>query len=145
MTENKLPIGFSLGNIFTDQFAIIDTAYTEADGIQLLSSFKFGYNEVDQTILASPRFSFEQNGASFLILEIGCEFKIEEASWQEIYNAEENSVILPKGFAAHIAAIAVGVARGVLHAKTEKTPFSRFLIPLINVAENIKEDVVLQS
>ena len=146
MTEHKLPIGFRLANIITEQFAIIETAYKEDEtkSIQLHSSFKFGFNEDDQSILASPRFSFDQSGVSFIILEVACIYKIEIDSWQKIFNEESKCVTLPKDFAAHLAAIAVGIARGVLHAKTEKTLFTNLLIPLINVAENIEEDVVLQ-
>jgi hypothetical protein len=145
MTETTLPIQFALADILTEQFAIVDTAYKEeqTDRIQIISSFKFGFNEENQTILASPRFSFEQNEVAFLLLEVACIFKIEQASLKALYKSE-GSLQLPKPFAAHIAAIAVGVARGVLHAKTEQTPFNRFMIPLINVNENINEDVVLK-
>lgn len=146
MAENQLPIGFVLADIHTEQFAIIETAYkeSEAENIQLHSSFKFGFNEADKAILASPRFSFEQDSTSFLILEVACIFKIEDASWLKIYNEKAKSATLSKGFAAHLAAISVGIARGVLHAKTEQTPFTKFMLPLINVAENITEDVVLK-
>ncbi len=145
MTENKLPIEFSLADIHTEQFAIIESAYNEgeAENIQLQSSFKFGFNETDKTIHLSPRFSFDQD-APFLILEIACVFKIADESWVKIFSEEGKSVTLPKGFAAHLAAISVGVARGVLHAKTEQTAFTKFMLPLFNVAENISEDVVLK-
>ena len=39
--------------------------------------------------------------------------------------------------------IAVGTARGILHAKTEATKFNQFLIPPINVVELIKDDIIL--
>ena len=41
----------------------------------------------------------------------------------------------------HLSVITVGTARGVLHAKTENTPFNKFVLPTINVTELVKEDV----
>lgn len=82
---------------------------------------------------------------NFLILEVVCIFKIADESWNDVFDAAETKVTLPKGFAAHLAAVAVGVARGVLHAKTEQTILNRFMIPLINVAENFTEDIVLKE
>lgn len=146
MTEVQSTVSFNLADIQTEQFAIIETAYSESEveNIHLHSSFRFGFNETDHTILASPRFSFDQKDNSFLILEVACVYGIQEESWETIYNMQERTVTLPKGFAAHLAALSVGVARGVLHAKTEQTSFNKFMIPLINVAENIKDDVVLR-
>jgi hypothetical protein len=145
MSESKLPINFAIADVQTVQFAIIEAGYNESNtDIHLISGFKFGYNETGKTVMASPRFSFEQDGVSFLILEISCVFRIADESWQAMFNSETPSLTLPKGFAAHIAAIAIGAARGVLHAKTEQTPFNKFIIPLINAVENITEDVVLK-
>lgn len=145
MPEAKTPIKFALADILTEQFAIIESSYKQGytDNIQLTSSFRFGFNEEDQTILASPRFSFEQNEIAFLLVEVACIFNIDGESWKELYNSEQG-IRLPQAFAAHIAAIAVGVARGVLHAKTEQTPFNKFIIPLINATENISGDVVMK-
>ena len=49
---------------------------------------------------------------------------------------------LPSGFVCHLAMLAIGTARGVLHAKTENTLFNKYLIPTINVAELIKDDII---
>jgi len=37
----------------------------------------------------------------------------------------------------------VGTARGVLHSKTESTPFNGLIIPPINVEQIIQEDIVV--
>jgi hypothetical protein len=51
-------------------------------------------------------------------------------------------LIVPKGFLAHLAMITTGTSRGVLFAKTEATPFSKFIIPTLNVSEMIYEDAI---
>lgn len=144
MSKVTRPIRFFLVDVHTEQFATAEENFNEeGEDITLHSRFRFGYNAEDRTILASPRFTFDQNGSSFIIIEIACYFKIGDESWPDLVQ-KEGGVKLHKGFAAHIAAISVGIARGVMHAKTENTKFSKFLIPLLNVTENIEEDVVLK-
>jgi len=41
--------------------------------------------------------------------------------------------------------LSVGTARGILHAKTENTPYNEFIIPLINVTEAVKADIELSD
>ena len=40
--------------------------------------------------------------------------------------------------------ITIGTTRGVLFAKTESTPFSKYIIPTINVAEMIENDATFK-
>ncbi|MGV3529810.1 MAG: hypothetical protein ACO1OO_13000 [Flavisolibacter sp.] len=145
MSKQNSPIQFLLVDIHTEQFAILEENFKEeaADNVTLSSSFRFGYNEEEKTILASPRFTFDQDEFSFIVIEVACYFRISDVSWNDIA-VDGGGVKLSKGFAAHLAAISTGVARGVMHAKTENTQFAKFLMPLLNVAENIEEDVVLK-
>ncbi len=39
--------------------------------------------------------------------------------------------------------LAIGIARGILHTKTENTPFNHFLLPVLDATRLIKEDVEL--
>lgn len=145
--SDQLPISFGLADIQTEQFAVIDSVYedSEAENVQLHSDFKFGFSDGDQTILAAPRFTFNQGEKAFLILEISCIFRINDESWLSLYDKDSESLKLSKGFAAHLAAISVGIARGVLHSKTEQTPFTKFMIPLINISKNIETDLILKK
>jgi hypothetical protein len=68
-----------------------------------------------------------------------------EENWNTYYNPEKQSVLLPANFARHLAMITVGTTRGVLHAKTEKTEFSKFIIPTINLEEIITEVVEIEK
>lgn len=40
--------------------------------------------------------------------------------------------------------LTIGTTRGVLHSKTENTPFNSFLLPTLNVMELVKKDVVFK-
>lgn len=83
-------------------------------------------------------FEFMQGKKIFLKIQVSCHFKIEEGSWNQFI--QENKLIIPKSFLAHIAMITTGTTRGVLFAKTESTQFSKFIVPTLNVVELIKED-----
>jgi hypothetical protein len=71
-------------------------------------------------------------------------FSIEEKGWAAFYNQEANNITVPQRFMCHLAVLVIGTTRGILHVKTENTPFNRFFVPTINVTETIREDVVIE-
>ena len=60
-------------------------------------------------------------------------------------DTQTNVVKVSKGFMQHIAMLTVGTTRGILHAKTEGTCFNKYVLPAINVAELIKDDVEFEA
>lgn len=133
-------IGFQLKKINTHQFAFIDDAYDdENDEFNLETNISFGIDPSNSAIQSSVKIQFEQDEKPFLIIEVSCEFDIEPDIWKDFTN--EKMVKIPKGFMAHLAVITVGTTRGVLHAKTENTRYNEFILPTLNVAEMIKDDV----
>lgn len=137
-TNNK--IGFSLNNITTEQFAIIDSSYTEGVDIDLKAGLKFGINREKKIISVIFSTSLLQEKTPFIIIEVGCNFKIKEEAWDQFLNESKTELIVPKGFVRHLATISVGTTRGVLHSKTENTPFNKFFLPTINVMDLVKKD-----
>lgn len=132
-------IGFALKKITTEQFAILDENITDLSNIQLNSSIKFGINREDKFVAVFPLFKFQVENIPFLVIEIACHFKIEEASWDSFKSEKE--IVFPKGLMIHLAVLAVGTTRGVLHAKTEKTSLNNFIIPTINVNRFVSDDI----
>ncbi|WP_157558694.1 hypothetical protein [Microscilla marina] len=98
----------------------------------------------DENKIVSALFNvkFLQKDIPFLILAIECFFNITESTWETFI--DNNIIVIPQGFAAHLAMLTVGTARGVLYAKTEKTEFRKFLLPTINVDELIGQDIVFE-
>ena len=141
MSTNE--ISFKLHSIKTEQFAIIDDIYNESDPIQLDSNYRFGSVVAEKLIGIAVNYKFRTSQGIFLTIEISCLFGISPDSWDSIYNAEKSEVILPKAIATHLLVLTIGTARGVLHAKTENTPYNRFFLPTLNVSERIKEDIVI--
>lgn len=139
METEKTSVGFVLQGIKTEQFAILEENYAPKKEIDLGAGLQFKVDIENKQIGTFLSFEFIQGKKVFLKIQVSCHFKIEETAWTSFRN--EDQLIVPKGFLAHLVMITTGTTRGVLFAKTEGTTFSKYLIPTINVAEMIKEDV----
>lgn len=142
--EKNKAFEFALRKIFTEQFAIIEDAYKENEELQLSLAFKFGASSTERTITVISVFKFEVDKLPFLIIEAGCLFQISPDSWNELLQETGKKIVMPNGFINHLTTLTVGTTRGILHSKTENTPFNRFFIPTINVREQIKGDVEIE-
>ncbi|UOB17875.1 hypothetical protein [Abyssalbus ytuae] len=134
-------IGFSLKKVTTEQFAIIESAFNEGEDVQFSVNAKYGINEKDKMVAVFVSPAFYQNKKPFLVLEIACHFKIDDDAWESFKNKENTKLTIPVGFIRHLIMLTVGTGRGVLHSKTENTPFNDFLMPTINVTEIVKSGV----
>ena len=74
-------------------------------------------------------------------MEIACHFKIVDDAWESFKNKDKTKLTIPVGFIRHLIMLTIGTARGVLHSRTENTPFNDFLMPTINVTEIVKSGV----
>lgn len=131
-------ISFTLLSVRTEQYATFEDNLTEGEKINLGTGLEFKLNGNKKQIGVFATFSFEQNQKVFLKLQVSCHFGIQPDSWNTY--SRDSSIVFPKGFLAHLAMLAVGTSRGVLHAKSEGTVFNRFCLPLINVTNLINED-----
>ncbi len=136
-TENN-SVGFALQGIKTEQFAILEENYSPKKDIGLGTGLQFRIDSLNKQIGSFLSFEFVQSKKVFLKIQVSCHFKIEENAWNSFI--QKNKLVVPKGFLAHLAMITTGTTRGVLFAKTEGTPFSKYIVPTINVAEMIQED-----
>lgn len=136
-------ICFKLSSIATTEFAIIEDIIVKEENISLKTGIGFNVDLKNNIIGVEPKFVFLSEDHPFMIVGVQCNFYITQDSLDE--NLVENKYIFPLGFITHLAVIAVGTARGVLHAKTENTPYNKYLIPTINLTEIIKSDLVIES
>lgn len=141
MENDELALQFRITNIETLEFAILEENYNEPEEVGLGTSLNFGFDKDNHALGVDIRFQFMQDEKPFLLITVRCEFEIEEKAWDSFIKG--NTIIIPQGFASHLAVITVGTIRGVLHEKTKETPFNDFIIPTINLTALIQEDVVL--
>lgn len=145
MSKEKNGVGFSLAKINTMQFAIIKDSFKEGLPVNLDLNIKFGLNVEHKVLSVFFTFKLLQEKNPFLIIEVGNYFNIDGDSWSKFIDEKNNTITFPKGFASHLVLLTIGTTRGVLHSKTENTPFNKFVLPTINVNELIKSDVTLKT
>lgn len=137
-------IAFKLNKISTQQFAVIDSAYSENnEEFSVETNLGFGVDATSGLIMSLVKIQFEQEKNPFLIVEVACEFDIIEDFWSQFTDSKQ--IKLPKGLMIHLAMITIGTTRGVLHSKTENTKFNEFLLPTLNVEDMIKEDGLFEK
>ncbi|MDR9365873.1 MAG: hypothetical protein RI575_11075 [Balneolaceae bacterium] len=144
MTKKELALSFKLVDITTDEFAILEDSYTEGENVRMGTFVNF-YHDSEQRILgAHLKFQFEQNEKPFLVISATCGFQLEESAWESLFDEDGQKLVIPVGFASHMAVITVGTIRGILYEKTKDTPFTDYIIPPINLTDLIKEDVEIE-
>lgn len=132
-------LSFRIIGIKTEQFAIIEENFAEKKKSEVITDLEFKANNKTFQIGVFTTFTFKSANKPFIILQISCVFEIEKASWNEYNN--ENKVVFPQDFMTHLTIMTIGTARGVLHSRTEGTPFNRFILPTIKVPELVTDDV----
>lgn len=137
--ENKLTVNFQLLEIGTSEFAIIDSVGINPKKIKFNTGLQFGVSDANTEIMCNVIIEFFSDEQKLLLkLRTENQFKVKPEDWTAFEN--DNILTIPKGFLVHIAMISVGSARGILHCKTENTPFNVFVLPLVDVAAMIVED-----
>lgn len=141
MTKKELALSFKLADISTDEFAILEDSYTEGENVQMSTFITFGQDREHRVLGAKLKFQFEQNEKPFLVISATCSFQLEEEAWNSLLDEENEKLVIPEGFASHMAVITVGTIRGILHEKTKDTPYNQFIIPPVNLTEMINGDI----
>ena len=143
MTYNQL--GFAFVGLKTISFAIIDVAHKKTGDVNLFSRLNFGLDIDKKVVSCNAQFSFEKKKEQpFLILELQGLFEIEKNDFESKVKRDDGSYLISKNLATHFAVLTIGAARGVLHTKTEGTPYNEYLLPTIDVKQIIEEDVIFR-
>ena len=139
------PVEFMLVKLSTDQFAVLRDMFRPDTPIGVVTQLSFGADEKEKIVVVSASFRFESDEfqAPFIILETKAYFRIKTESWNRMYDVEAEILSLEKDFARHLSVIVIGTSRGILHNRTEGSDMNQVILPLINVEEILKEDVVI--
>ena len=132
---------FSIKSISTDEFATIKNCYSQQEQVGIETGYGYGINPEEHAVFVNFSLQFKCKENPFIILKISCGFEIEQEDFQKLKNQENSRITLPKGFLTHLTVLTIGTARGVLHAKLEKSGFEQFILPTLNIADMIKEDM----
>lgn len=105
--------------------------------------FEFSADENNSLLRCEAVASYIDEGAPVMKIVVRCDFFIEQSSWDSL--KKENETVFPAGFLQHLASLTVGTMRGIYYGKTENTIHNRFFIPLLDVSQAIKDDLILST
>lgn len=136
-------VSFSLVGVSTDQFALISLPKQDDDmSVEIETSIGACYANHNVNVAVSAKFS--ENGNVCMFIQTTNYFKIGSESWNKLSGGGCNNVILGKDFIEHIVVVSIGTLRGVLHAKTEKTQFNKYFLPLVN-SNNFDDFIIMNN
>lgn len=143
----KRNIPFRIKGIETVQFALIEDAYKEDCNINLLVSVPISASDEGHSIEVTLNTQFKCEQTPFIVLEIRIQFDIEDEAFQSLYvtKKKKTSLVIPVGLSRHLATIAVGTARGILHEKLSKTKLNDLVFPTVDLTTILEKDVVLEK
>ena len=134
-------VSFALHRIVTTQFAILDEMLQADTEILMNTTVNFGLGAAERIVGIKGVFQFEADNKVFIKLEVCCEFVIDQSAWAQFILEDKQHILFPRGLMTHLTTLLVGTARGILHSKTENTPYNKFILPTINVTELVINDV----
>lgn len=137
-----MALQFQLVKIDAPQFAIINDGEF-SNPLQINFELNFAVDNSFTSIKNALKIVFLNSSEPVMQLVVECYYAISKESWQEM-TQQDNTIIVPVGFLQHLATITVGTARGVLFAKTVETNLDKYVLPLVNVIEMVKNDMVIK-
>ncbi|MBW3467707.1 hypothetical protein [Arthrospiribacter ruber] len=134
-------IKFAIKSISTEEFATIKNCYKEQENVGIETGYGFGINPIEHAVFVNFSLMFKCQENPFIIMKVSCGFSIEEEDFLKFENKERNTITIPKGFLTHLTVLTIGTARGILHAKLDKSGFEQFILPTLNISDMFKEDM----
>ena len=133
-------VRFRMFRISVPQFAIISKEVEPSYNIKTDTDIK---NTADGSAVAiTMTFSFLGKAETSMILQVMCEFIIHPDDLKNL--SSEGKIIIEKKTLEHFLVHTVGTARGILHCKTEGTPFNVVILPPMNVTGIITKDLIIE-
>ena len=136
-----MAIQFRLNRIRIPQFAILkDEVFTNP--LRVDYEVNFSIDDQIKSIRNSFKISYFNGEDPVMVMIVECYFDVAPENWKEM-TQENGNIVIPAGFLQHLATVTLGVARGAQFAKTEATNLNNYTIPLMNLTEVVKSDMIV--
>ena len=133
-------VRFRMFKISVGQFAILSQDAPQGD-INMSAKMDLKHAADGGAIQVGASFVFEHGEEKIMVLDVFCEFVIHKDDLKTL--TKDGKVIIPKDTIDYFIAQTVGASRGILHCKTEGTPFNGIVLPPMNVTGFFKDDMVI--
>lgn len=137
-----MEIPYRIVQIVTSKFEQHPDLLEIGSDIQIGSGYNFAINPIEHRIRCESEYLFTQAANSLLNLKLVCTFEVEEPAFEALIT--DKVITVPVEFLRYMATICVGTARGDIHARTEGSILSNYVLPPINLVEIIKDPLVIK-
>lgn len=134
-------IKYTLRGVSIDQFATLFEP--SGDNIKMDLTIPIRSNYQECAVAVGANIKFLENDKPFLIIEVLCHYVIEDACWSKLTGNNTKDAIIPNDLICNLARMAISTSRGALCAKTENTPFAKYILPIVELHEIQGGDVVI--
>lgn len=139
-------LGFAFVGLKTTQFATNDKAYRKTGNLELQTNIGFALDEANRVLIVEVQFEFlKKKDAPFLKIGLQGHFEVNTKGWKSLTVEDGSNIVFPQKLITHLVVLTIGATRGTLHAKTEGSVYNSYILPTVNVAELIPEDVSFTS
>ena len=137
----SMTIPYKIEKIETNQFAIFPDKVVNGAEVSIEVNSGFSAGELLSPLKNVVNVQYKQNGNLILVLEISCFFTISEEGQESVRKEGK----IPVDFLRYMGSFSVGIARGVIHARTEGTVLNPIVLPPINLNDAIDKDIVIKG
>lgn len=126
---------YKIERIKTNEFTLGEEC--ELNNLNFSLSFQFKVNIDERLVACISRYEYLANDVKVMYLDLECYFKIEKENFKSLIKGD--ILTINKDFLQYMATIAIGVARGEIHARCELAGSSlqEIVIPPINLTKII--------
>lgn len=135
-------ISFRIKKIETKQFVASPELFDNKKTVDVETQFTFARYE-GNSIGCLANFKYMQKSKQVMFLSVWMAFELSKESWENMKS--ENQWTVPVGFVRHMATLAVGTARGMAAVKTEGSVLNGIVMPLMNLVDGIKGDLIIEE
>lgn len=132
-------IPYRIARIETTQFAIFPEKAINGKEVSIKTNVAFSYKQDLSQIRNTLEINYSQGENLLLVLVLNCYYDVAPKGIESI----KESGSIPSDFLRYMATISVGIARGVIHSKTEGSVLNPIVLPPINLVDIIREDMIL--
>ena len=137
------PIPYRIVEIIVNGFNVqSDENLDKNIEINVSTEFSYAVNIPAHRVRCFSKYIYTQDEKEVLAFDLTCTFEVREDAFNSFI--KDDKLTLDVDWLIYMATIAVGAARGEIHARAEieKSDLSEVILPPINLVEIIKESAI---
>lgn len=137
------PIPYRIVEIIVNGFNVqSDENLDKNIEINVSTEFSYAVNIPAHRVRCFSKYIYTQDEKEVLAFDLTCTFEVKEDAFNSFI--KDDKLTLDVDWLRYMATIAVGAARGEIHARAEieKSDLSEVILPPINLVEIIKESAI---